>query len=808
PTVHRACGENTYVNGYCFLLDQNLQEKEHFPESLPKCTRHPTDIAFLIDGSSSISEEDFEKMKRFVSEVIKNLSGRDTLFALMQFSGNFREHFNFNSQDSAQLVMKVKQLYGWTKTATAIRKVVRELFIAEKGSRNSATKILIVITDGSKLNDDAEYWEVIPEAEQAGIIRYAIGVGSAFSTIGVQQELKDIASEPDDEHVFKVNNFNALKTIQEQLQNKIFAIEGLVIGAVGAYDWSGGLLLYQTGHQDPEFINISSILKYMNNSYLGYSSQPVQFHGRNGLVVGAPRYDHIGKVVYFENEALSREWRLKMEAVGEQVGSYFGATLCSVDLNQDTNTDLVLVGAPMYYDATAGGRVHISFSCTNSHRALKGEPGHLFGRFGASIAEVGDITGDKWTDVAIGAPLEDENAGAVYIFSGKRASINRRYVQRIQGLKFSGRFSYFGQAISGGRDLTGDGLKDIIVGQQGRVLLLRSRPVLQVKVSIVFHPPSIPTSVFQWQRPTSQENVTSMAEVCFTISKVTQDFLGDGKRCSPLGSYSNPHPSNPCSVDLNMQKKYLHNLRLLIRTQRFFPSLPLSLQTLDVGLTPEFTVTASLQNQGEDSYGSTLRFFYPAGLSYRKVTLLQQVTRVQCHSSPTLEEAASWNVTCNINHPIFWSGAIFVATFDVSPDADLGDTLQIVVKADRYHPCSWVLWVNKSQHYSTAFEELVLDTWMPGLPDWVQLLRLCVSCHSQVQTVVERIEIYNSFPIIIGSSFGGLILLALSTAALYKVGFFKRQYKQMLEEAGAGNDTVDTSSQNVDSSPPSNDTVS
>uniref|UniRef100_A0A8C5RXZ6 VWFA domain-containing protein n=1 Tax=Laticauda laticaudata TaxID=8630 RepID=A0A8C5RXZ6_LATLA len=124
PMVHRACGENTYVNGYCFLLDQNLQEKEHFPESLPECTRHPTDIAFLIDGSSSISEEDFEKMKQFVSEVIKNLSGGDTLFALMQFSGNFREHFNFNSQDPAQLVMEVKQLYGWTKTATAIRKVL------------------------------------------------------------------------------------------------------------------------------------------------------------------------------------------------------------------------------------------------------------------------------------------------------------------------------------------------------------------------------------------------------------------------------------------------------------------------------------------------------------------------------------------------------------------------------------------------------------------------------------------------------------------------------------------------------------
>uniref|UniRef100_A0A8C3FRZ7 Integrin alpha-X-like third Ig-like domain-containing protein n=1 Tax=Chrysemys picta bellii TaxID=8478 RepID=A0A8C3FRZ7_CHRPI len=39
----------------------------------------------------------------------------------------------------------------------------------------------------------------------------------------------------------------------------------------------------------------------------------------------------------------------------------------------------------------------------------------------------------------------------------------------------------------------------------------------------------------------------------------------------------------------------------------------------------------------------------------------------------------------------------------------------------------------------------------------------------QVQTVVERSEVYNYLPIIVGSSVGGLVLLALITAALYKV---------------------------------------
>ncbi|KAL7977576.1 hypothetical protein Chor_009525 [Crotalus horridus] len=937
PTVHRACGKNMYVNGYCFLLDQNLQEKEHFPESLPECIRHPTDIAFLIDGSSSIGKEDFEKMKQFVSQIIKNLSGRDTLFALMQFSGNFREHFNFKSQDPAHLVMEVKQLQGWTKTATAIRRVVRELFIAGKGSRIEATKVLIVITDGSKSRDDAEYWEV----------------GNTFSTIKVQQELKDIASEPDDEHVFKVNNFNALKSIQDQLQNKIFAIEGKfiykqgpVLGAVGAYDWSGGLTLYQTSNRDPDFINISNTLKDMNNSYLGYSSQPVQFNGRNGLVVGAPRYDHIGKIVYFENEALSGEWQLKMEAVGEQVGSYFGATLCPVDLNQDTSTDLVLVGAPMYYDATAGGRVHIClvkksicipvcfsyilqkevFSCTDSNTALKGEPGHLFGRFGASMAEVGDITGDKWTDVAIGAPLEDENAGAVYIFSGKRASIKRSYVQ----------FSYFGQALSGGRDLTGDGLKDITVGQQGRVLLMRSRPVLQVKVSIVFYPSSIPTLVFQWQRPTSQENVASVAEVCFTVSKVTRDFLGDGKCCNEIrselsyrltldshrikarASFTSKSPILQANISIGLERKcQKHQIELSVGTEdtltpitlrlnynltgKSIAKLPFEkncgddglcedilqtsftfsgLQTLDVGLTPEFTITASLQNHGEDSYCSTLRFFYPAGLSYRKVTLLQQVTRVQCHSAPALEEEASRNATCDINHPIFWSGAeaIFVATFDVFPDADLGNTLQIMVKAESENgntstkdisyeatlPVRYAVYLlinmgeestkyvnftvgqedaqksvehryevknlhERSIPFTVTFQIPVklkgILVWnvsqvIPSEPEFAMCVleretsdskdlpaneaQLQLDC-SVASCKIIRCDILSLKVHKRPLEFG--IKGDLSFTWTSQVGFFKRQYKQMLEEAGADH-AIDPSSQNVESSPPSNDTVS
>lgn len=51
-------------------------------------------------------------------------------------------------------------------------------------------------------------------------------MGDAFNAAKNREELNTIASKPPRDHVFRVNNFEALKTIQNQLQEKIFAIEG------------------------------------------------------------------------------------------------------------------------------------------------------------------------------------------------------------------------------------------------------------------------------------------------------------------------------------------------------------------------------------------------------------------------------------------------------------------------------------------------------------------------------------------------------------------------------------------------------
>lgn len=51
-------------------------------------------------------------------------------------------------------------------------------------------------------------------------------VGDAFQEPTAKEELNTIGSAPSQDHVFKVDNFAALSSIQKQLQEKIFAVEG------------------------------------------------------------------------------------------------------------------------------------------------------------------------------------------------------------------------------------------------------------------------------------------------------------------------------------------------------------------------------------------------------------------------------------------------------------------------------------------------------------------------------------------------------------------------------------------------------
>lgn len=90
--------------------------------------------------------------------------------------------------------------------------------------------------------------------------------------------------------------------------------------------------------------------------------------------------------------------------------------------------------------------------------ALGPETGDEFGR---AIAGLDDLNGDAVPDLAVGAPGHAPTAGfetgAVYLVSGKDGAI----LDRIDG---EGDGDRFGEAVAAIEDLSGDGLRDLIVG--------------------------------------------------------------------------------------------------------------------------------------------------------------------------------------------------------------------------------------------------------------------------------------------------------------------------------------------------------
>lgn len=51
------------------------------------------------------------------------------------------------------------------------------------------------------------------------------------------------------------------------------------------------------------------------------------------------------------------------------------------------------------------------------------------GRFGWALASLADLNGDEIREVAVGAPLEDDGRGSLYIFNGRTGGINPTYSQ-------------------------------------------------------------------------------------------------------------------------------------------------------------------------------------------------------------------------------------------------------------------------------------------------------------------------------------------------------------------------------------------
>ncbi|XP_052662250.1 vitrin isoform X10 [Harpia harpyja] len=181
-----------------------------------KTCLNSADIGFVIDGSSSVGTSNFRTVLQFVANISKEfeISDTDTRIGAVQYTYEQRLEFSFDKystkQDVLSAIKRISYWSGGTSTGAAIRYASEQLFSKSKPNKR---KIMILITDGRSYDDVR-----VPAmaAHRNGVIAYSVGVAWA-----AQDELEAIATDPDKEHSFFVDEFDNLYCFVNQLIQNI-----------------------------------------------------------------------------------------------------------------------------------------------------------------------------------------------------------------------------------------------------------------------------------------------------------------------------------------------------------------------------------------------------------------------------------------------------------------------------------------------------------------------------------------------------------------------------------------------------------
>ncbi|XP_071064033.1 matrilin-2 isoform X6 [Dasypus novemcinctus] len=187
-----------------------------------RCTEGPIDLVFVIDGSKSLGEDNFDIVKQFVTRIIDSLaiSPKAARVGLLQYSTQVRTEFtlrNFSSaKDMKKAVAHMKYMGKGSMTGLALKHMFEKSFTEVEGARplsSRVPRVVIVFTDG-RAQDDVFEWA--SKAKANGITMYAVGVGKA-----IEEELQEIASEPTEKHLFYAEDFSTMGEISEKLKKGI-----------------------------------------------------------------------------------------------------------------------------------------------------------------------------------------------------------------------------------------------------------------------------------------------------------------------------------------------------------------------------------------------------------------------------------------------------------------------------------------------------------------------------------------------------------------------------------------------------------
>lgn len=200
-----------------------------------------------------------------------------------------------------------------------------------------------------------------------------------------------------------------------------------------------------------------------NNNY-GWSVSSagnINNDGRDDFIVGAPQYGSSTGRAYVYSGLTGNIIDIVSSTSNAELLGYSVST--AGDFNNDGFGD-VIVGAPRNDSiGVISGAAYIYAYDGQSLNLIHSFFGEVLGdRFGQSVALVGDMDNDGYDDVIVGAINNDDGGGAAgkaYVYSGNTGDTISIYV--FIGPIIAG---CFGGSVSGAGDVNGDGYPDVIVG--------------------------------------------------------------------------------------------------------------------------------------------------------------------------------------------------------------------------------------------------------------------------------------------------------------------------------------------------------